>query len=183
VFYISCLGYCKAMNTLLDLHPKQWNLLIMPCQYRNRLLVAAAHLAVSKSLIVLDCGRQFDSSVVARAAHGRPEVIDQIKVQRAFICYEVVKLLERTPTGKTPILVLDFLSTFYDENVKMHMRKFLLESSIEHFHRLSRGARLAVTIDPSSRDDLHLFQRLKSSAPRVSVYEAHVGDSQQLSLF
>jgi len=155
----------------------------MPRRYRNRLLVAMAHLAVSRSLIVLDCGRQFDSSIVARAARGRPEIIDQIKVQRAFICYEVVKLLERTPAGKIPILVLDFLSTFYDENVKMHTRKFLLESSIKHFHRLSRGAGLAVTIDSSSYDDFHLFQRLKSSAPHVSVYEAHTGDSQQLSLF
>ena len=136
------------MNGLFDLHPKQWNLLIMSRQYRNRLLVATAHLAVSRSLIVLDCGRQFDSSIVARAARGRPEVIDQIKVQRAFICYEVVKLLERTPTGKNPILVLDFLSTFYDENVKIHTRKFLLESSIIHFQRLSKGAGLAVTIRP-----------------------------------
>jgi len=169
---------------MLDLNPKQLNLLIMPRQYRNRLLVAMAHLAVNRSLIVLDCGRQFDSSIVARAARGRPETMDQIKVQRAFICYEVVKLLERTPAGKTPILVLDFLSTFHDENVKMHTRKFLLESSIKHFQRLSRGGGLVVTIHPaSSQDDPCLLQRLQSAASNVSVYETAVSDSQQLSLF
>jgi hypothetical protein len=172
------------MNKLLDLHPKQWNLLIMPSQHRNRLLVAMAHLAAGNSLIVLDCGRQFDSSIVARAAHGRPEIIDRIKVQRAFICYEAVKLLERTPAGKTPILVLDFLSTFYDENVKMHTRKFLLESSLGHFQRLSQAAGLAVTIHPpASHDDLYLFQRLSSSASRVSVYETPAPDARQLNLF
>jgi hypothetical protein len=172
------------MNDLLDLYPKQWNLLIMPSQYRNRLLVAMAHLAVNNSLIVLDCGRQFDSSIVARAARGRPEIIDQIKVQRAFICYEAVKLLESMSTRKTPILILDFLSTFYDENVKMRTRKFLLESSIKHFQRLSQGAGLAVTIHPpSSHNDFCFFQRLRSAASSVSVYETPAPDSQQLDLF
>jgi hypothetical protein len=172
------------MNELLDLQPRRWNLIVLPGQYRNRLLVATAYLAVSGPLIVLDCGRQFDLSIVARAAHGRPEIIDRIKVQRAFICYEAVKLLERTPSGKTPILILDFLSTFYDENVKLHTRKFLLESSIKHFQRLSQGAGLAVTIQPAPlHEDPYLFQRLMSSASRISKYESAVPDSQQLSFF
>jgi hypothetical protein len=184
VFILFCLLYSQRMNELLNLHPRQWNLLVLPKQYRNRVLVAMAHLAINSPLIVLDCGRQFDSSIVARAARGQQEIIDQIKVQRAFICYEAVKLLEKTPTEGFPILVLDFLSTFYDENVKMHTRKFLLESSIKHFQRLSQGAGLAVTIRaPSSHDDLYLFQRLQSSAASISVYETPAPASQQLSLF
>jgi hypothetical protein len=184
VFILFNLLYALRMNEILNMHPRQWNLLILPKQYRNRLLVAMAHLAVNSPLIVLDCGRQFDSSIVARAAHGCPEIIDHIKVQRAFICYEAVKLLERTPTGKAPILVLDFLSTFYDENVKMHTRKFLLESSIKHFQRLSQSAGLVVTIHhPPSYDDLYLFQRLRDSASRASIYQTPTTDSQQLNLF
>ncbi|HAV78111.1 MAG TPA: hypothetical protein DCX53_12245 [Anaerolineae bacterium] len=168
----------------MDLRPRQWNLLVLPDRYRNRLLTATAHLAVNGPLIVLDCGRQFDSSMVARAAHGRAEFIDQIKVQRAFICYEAVKLLEKTPVGKTPILVLGFLSTFYDENVKMHTRKFLLESSIKHFERLSQGAGLAVTIHPPSpHEDFYLFQRLRSSASQVLVYGTSMTKAQQMDLF
>jgi len=172
------------MNELLDLHPKRWNLLVLPAQHRNRLLAAAARLALRSPLTVLDCGRQFDPSIVARAAHGRAEVIDRINIQRAFICYEAVKLLEGTPTGNIPILVLDFLSTFYDENVNVHTRTFLLETSIRHFQRLSQGAGLAVTIrPPSSRDDPYFHQLLTSSAPGVSVHEARAFDPQQLSLF
>ena len=56
------------MNELLDLHPQKWNLLVLPGQYHNRLLVAMAHVAMNSPLIVLDCGRQFDASIVARAA-------------------------------------------------------------------------------------------------------------------
>lgn len=172
------------MNELLDLRPCQWNLLILPRQSRHRLLMAVAYVARQQPVIVLDCGRQFDSSIVNRAAGGRPEIIERVKVQRAFICYEAVKLLEMTPAGDTPILVLDFLSTFYDENVKAHTRKFLLESSLQHFQRLSRGAGLAVTIHPpSSHDDFYLFQRLRAAASQISVYETPEPDSQQLNLF
>ena len=170
------------MNHLLELRPKQWNLLIMP--ERGRLLRAMAELAKCTPLIVLDCGRQFDASIVARAARGRAEVIDSIKVQRAFICYEAVKLLERTPAGSAPVIVLDFLSTFYDENVKMQTRKFLLERSLEHFRRLSQGGGVAVSIHPpSSHDDFYLFQRLRSSAARVSEYGLPETVSEQMSLF
>jgi hypothetical protein len=172
------------MNELIDLHPRQWNLLILPKGARHRLLMAVAQVAYRTPVIVLDCGRQFDSSIVNRAAGGRPEIIERVKVQRAFICYEAVKLLERTPAGDMPILVLDFLSTFYDENVKAHTRKFLLESSLHHFQRLSRGAGLAVTIHPpSSHDDFYLFQRLRAAASQVLVYETPEPESQQLNLF
>jgi hypothetical protein len=171
------------MDTQLALHPKQWNLIISPSQ--KRLLIAIACLAHDIPLMVLDCGRQFDSSVVARAAHGRQEIIDRIKIQRAFTCYEAVKLLERTPAEKTPIVILDFLSTFYDENVKISTRKFLLENSLRHFQRLGHGAGLAVSVRPSyvSEDALSLFERLQSTAPHISVYEPVENTTSQLRLF
>jgi hypothetical protein len=173
------------MNELLDLHPQHWQLAILPHGYRQRLLAAAAQIAQRSPLIVLDCGRQFDASIVARAARGRPEIIDRIQVQRAFICYEAVKLLESLPAEKTPVLILDFLSTFYDENVKIHTRRFLLEGSLKHFQRLSQGAGLAVTVHapPAGDDSLALFQRLRACAPQVFVEAAPVLDSKQLRLF
>ena len=174
------------MDMHLDLRPKQWSLLISPRQKQIHLLVAIAYMAQSSPLIVFDCGRQFDSSVVARAAHGRPEIINRIKIQRAFICYEAVKLLEQTPVGETPILVLDFLSTFYDENVKLGTRKFLLESSLRHFGRLSRGAGLAVSACPppdTNQDAIGLFENLRSAASNILIYEPPAAPATQLGLF
>ena len=168
------------MPSSLNLHPAKWNLIVAAAP--QQLLVAIAHLAHATELIVLDCGRRFDSSIVARAARGRPEIINRIKVQRAFICSEAVKLLEKTPTGRTPILVLDFLSTFYDENVKLHTRRFLLESSIKHFQRLSQGAGLVVTVQACPVED-ELCQRLQTVAPQVSMYETQQSRTEQLSLF
>ncbi len=173
------------MELLLDLHPSRSSLLILSRHKHTQLLVAIAHLAQCSPLIVLDCGRQYDPSIVARAAHGRAEVIDRIKIQRAFTCYEAVKLLEQIPAGRVPIVVLDFLSTFYDENVKPGSRKFLLESSLRHFQRLSRGAGLVVSTStpPDTEDAVYLFERLKSAASTVLTFEPPSGFAAQLSLF
>ena len=183
VFLFLGFSYFRGMTDLLDLHPRQWNLIIAPS--RMRLLAAIAYLAHHADLIVLDCGRQFDSSIVARAARGRQEIIDRIKVQRAFTCYEAVKLIEQLPGGKAPIVVLDFLSTFHDENVKMQSRKFLLETSIMHFQRLSRGAGLAVSVyvPPVSPDSIGLFEKLQTAAPHVSSYVPVENKTSQLRFF
>ncbi len=175
--------YLGGMNNLLDLRPAQWNLILSPPN--ERLLTAIAHLAQTARLIVLDCGRRFDSSIVARAARGRSEVIDRIKIQRAFTCFEAAKLVEKLPNGKTPIVILDFLSTFYDENVKAQSRKFLLETSIRHFQRLSDGAGLAVSVyfPSASPDSAYLFERLQTAAPGISNYTTRENESRQLELF
>lgn len=171
------------MNNLLGLSSKKWNLIISPA--RLRLLVAIAYLAHNTELMVLDCGRQFDSSIVARAAGGRQEIIDRIKVQRAFTCFEAVKLVEQLPIGKAPTIILDFLSTFHDENVKIQSRRYLLETSIRHFQRLSFGPGLAVSVSTptDTPDSIYLFERLQAVAPQISNYEPLENKEQQLGFF
>jgi hypothetical protein len=148
-------------------------------------LIAVAYLARLVPLTVFDCGRRFDSSVVARAAQGRKEIIDNIKIQRAFTCFEAVKLLAQTQAEKTPVIVLDFLATFYDENVKLSARNFLLERSLRHFQRLSQFAGLAVSVyaPAAPGDSVSLFERLWSAAPNVSNYAMPAEEGLQWGLF
>jgi len=177
------LGYLGGMIYPLDLCSKHWHLIISPSY--KRLLIAIAYLAGDTSLVVLDCGRRFDSSIVARAARGRQKIIDNIRVQRAFTCYEAVKLLEQNLPVNTPIIILDFLSTFCDENVRLNLRKFLLERSLHHFQRLSRQAGLSVSVDASGMpvDSIPLFERLCAAAPSVSNYGALENENLQPGLF
>jgi len=162
------------MNNTLDLRSNKWTLYVLPPAYSKQLLISAAKFAHHSPLIVLDCGRQFDASIVARAAGGHKEITNRIFVQRAFICSEVAQLIQEIPEGKTPILILDLLSTFYDENVKMYKRKFLLVNVLFHLRRLSRGAGLAVSVRdvPATHESFHLFQFLRNFAPRILHYEA-----------
>jgi hypothetical protein len=173
------------MNELLDLHPGKWKLHIFPRQHLTQLLTACAHLGERGPLIVLDCGRQYNPAIVVEAANGRTEITDRIHSQRAFICYEVVKLLQKTPTGKTPILVLDLLSSFYDENVQFRMRQFLLERAVMHLERLSKDAGLAVFVQPppNDADAANLFKRLEFVAPQVVTYETVAAQPKQGKFF
>jgi hypothetical protein len=167
--------------------PQKWTLHVVPPEYPKHLLISAAKFAHHSPLIVLDCGRQFDASIVARAAGGHKEITDRIFIQQAFICSEVTQLIQETPEGKTPILILDLLSTFYDENVKMHRRKFLLVNVLFHLRRLSRGAGLAVSVRevPATHESFRLFQFLRTFAPRVLNYEIPPAKdyTRQLSFF
>lgn len=171
------------MAQLVDLHPSRWNLIVAPPP--KKLLIAIAFVARTMPLAVFDCGRRFDSSIVARAAQGRKEIVDHIKVQRAFTCFEAVKLLEQKQVEKTPVIILDFLATFYDENVKLSARNFLLQKSIQHFQRLSRSSGLAVSVYPpaASGDSVALYERLQSAAPSLSKYATSENASMQLGLF
>ncbi len=171
------------MNHLLDLRPSRWNLILSPSP--KRLLMAISLLAHNAELTIFDCGRRFDSSLVARAAQGRREIIDNIKIQRAFTCFEAVKLLEQKQIERTAIVILDFLATFYDENVKLNTRNFLLEKSLQHFQHLSRFAGLAVSAYPptASGDSITLYERLRSAAPSLSDYAVPANESMQLRLF
>ena len=175
--------YAVDMKHLLDLSPRHWHLMIAPSP--KKILIAIAYLARTMPLTVFDCGRRFDSSVVARAAQGRKEIIDRIKIQRAFTCFEAVKLLEQKQIEKTPIIILDFLASFYDENVKLNTRNFLFQRSIQHFQRLGQYAGLGVSVYPpaASGDAVALFERLQSAAPNVSDYTMPEKENRQLGLF
>lgn len=173
------------MNELIDLHTGQWTLLVLLPSQLELFLTGVADLAYRGPVAILDCGRQYDPTIVSCALEGQVEIADRIKTRHAFICSEAVRLLQTTPTSKTPLLVLDLLSTFYDENVQLRMRQFLLENAIQHLNRLSRRAGVGVIVypPPSSSDSSQLFERLKFSAPKVITYDVPPPSFQQGSMF
>lgn len=125
-----------------------WILLAGPHSMNSTILTAIARLGERGAVRVLDGGNRFNAYTVARAAHGRPEVLERITVSRAFTCYQVLSLLEGTPAIQFPFVVLDFLSTFYDESVQVGERKRLLRACISHLNRLEQAAGGVVSVHP-----------------------------------
>jgi len=136
------------MDTSLDFLPGRWALLVLPHGGHADLLVAAARLARRGPVTILDGGNRCNAYVLARAAGGRPEVLGRISLSRAFTCYQMVTLLEETPAGPAPVLLLDLLATFYDEAVSAFERRRLLEGCLAALRRLSRAAGVAVSVCP-----------------------------------
>jgi hypothetical protein len=136
------------MITSIEPKAGSWILLVGPRSLNSTMLTAIARLGERCALRVLDGGNRFNAYTVARAARGRKEVLNRITVSRAFTCYQVLSLLESTPSTKAPFVVLDLLNTFYDESVQVGERKRLLRSCLAHLERLvvpsaPRGAEAA----------------------------------------
>jgi hypothetical protein len=93
------------MESLLEVHPGHLYLLLAPRPFgRNAMNTLAAHLAVSGPLRVLDAGNWFDAYAIARLVRRQTAQLDQvlqnIRVARAFTCYQVLTLLEQYPGGE-----------------------------------------------------------------------------------
>jgi hypothetical protein len=167
------------MNTLPELAPGRFSLLIVPHAAAQAFLELAAHLAWRGPLRVLDGGNCFNAYRVAgllrqRTTRVRP-ALTRIRVARAFTCYQALALLQTSPEGPTPTLVLDLLSTFYDENVQLEERRRLLEASAAELHRLGRRAPVGVGVRLPGKEipgQAELLDLLETFAGPVWRFEA-----------
>lgn len=164
------------MNALVEIRPGGWALVVAPKALRPTLLTLTAQLAEHGPLRVLDGGNRFNAYTVARAARGRPEVLGRITVSRAFTCYQLLSLLESTPAIPVPFMLLDMLSTFYDESVPTGERMRLLDRCIDELGRLAPGGG-AVSVHPPaipSAAARAMLARLEAAA--ADVWYPHMPD-------
>lgn len=97
---------------------------------------------------LFDGGNRFDGYFVARLARRltpRPHaVLEHMQLSRAFTCFQLAELIETAPASAAPLLVLDLLSTFYDESVPLRESERLLGRVIGQLQRLARSAPVVV---------------------------------------
>jgi hypothetical protein len=179
---------CRPHVTLTSIEPKagSWILLVGPRSMNTTLLTAIARLGEYGSLRVLDGGNRFNAYKVARAAAGRPEVLNRITVSRAFTCYQVLSLLESTPALRSPFVILDLLNTFYDESVQAGERMRLLQTCITHLERLEQAAGGVVSVHPPavpSQAAIQLLELLQASAADTFMVQPPASPAEPLRLF
>lgn len=171
-----------------DIEPRtgRWLLVAGPRSMNSTMLTAIARLGERGDLRVLDGGNRFNAYPVARAARGRPEILNRITISRAFTCYQVLSLLESTPAVRVPFVVLDMLNTFYDESVHAGERKRILRCCITHLKRLERSAGGVVTVHPPavpSPAAQELWEILQVAAGDTYFIHAVVSIPEQMRLF
>jgi hypothetical protein len=140
------------MDTLTFPLSNQILLVVAPQAARSHMLDLIARLALHGSVRVLDAGNQSNVYPIAqRLRRSTPDVnaaLQRIQVQRAFTCYQVHALLVETIPGPAATLVLDFLSTFYDQDVKLAEATHLLRTCLRHLQRLAEQAPVLVSARP-----------------------------------
>ena len=179
-------SYASGMITSIEPKTGSWILLVGPRSMNATMLTTIARLGEAEAVRILDAGNRFNAYTVARAARGRPEVLNRITVSRAFTCYQVLSLLESTPATTEPFVVLDMLSTFYDEAVQAGERKRLLRNCVIHLERLERRAGGVVSVHPPkvpSATAAELLGMLQASAEETYCAQPLPVPPQPLRLF
>ena len=135
----------------------------------------AARLSLLGPLYLLDCGNRSNMYRVARTlrtlTNDPVAVMRNIRLSRAFTCYQVVALLEKAASGSViPVLVLDLLTTFMDESVHAGESSVLFDRALQHLSVMSAFAPVVVSAKPLlslSAPRFGLLERLKQAASEV----------------
>jgi len=133
------------MNTCPNPDDNQLYLVPHP-QARACLMVLAAELALQGRVYVLDGGNSFNPQPVARlirrATLHTSIIMQRIQVARAFTCFQMAALIRQARQAHArypaPTLVLDLLSTFEDENIRLEERKRVLEGCLADLKQIKR---------------------------------------------
>jgi hypothetical protein len=164
------------MEHPLQLTPRQLHLVIAPHRAQRQMMtLLTARLALTGRVRLVDAGNCFDGYGLARqlrqqTSYWQP-ALERVSVARAFTCYQVETLLSELVSDLSPVLVLNLLDTFYDENVKLAERLRLLEVSLGELRRLGRAASVAVSASlPGPGQPGELLEKLEGAAGQVWSY-------------
>ncbi len=167
----------RATDDPLQLSPRQLHLVIAPHRTQRQMMtILTARLALTGRVRLVDAGNCFDGYGLARqlrqqTSYWQP-ALERVSVARAFTCYQVETLLSESVSDLAPVLVLNLLDTFYDENVKLAERLRLLEVSLSEIRRLCRAAPVAVsTCQTQPGQPVELLEMLEGAAAQVWSYE------------
>jgi hypothetical protein len=94
-------------------------------------------------------------------------------------------LLKKTPATRHPLIVLNFLVHYFDEDEQFWKSRYLLEDSLAELHRLSRVGPVVVTVRSPLRQEpgyLQVLNRLRGMTDRVIEF-VPAPISQQMRMF
>jgi hypothetical protein len=177
------------MDLLPVLQTGQLIILYAPHAARDESARLTAELALRGAVTVLDGGNRFLPYRVAHLLRRKtvnvPAASNRLFVRRAFTCYEMNSLLADTPALHQPCLILDLLSTFYDDHVPIHESDRLLKSCLGQIHRLRLSAPVVVTLAPPlAADRAFLIEQVCASANELFIPESEMSPlPSQPSLF
>ena len=154
---------------------------------RDQIAALTAELALCGAVTVLDGGNRFPAYQTARMLRRRtPNILPtarRIFLRRAFTCYQMLALLESTPTLHQPYLILDLLGTFQDENVPTAEVSRLLDRCFTQLERLRLEAPVILSLAPLQGERSFLFERVCARGDQLIDIEIPYPVITQPSLF
>ncbi|HEU0292406.1 MAG TPA: hypothetical protein VFR47_06700 [Anaerolineales bacterium] len=85
------------------------------------------------------------------------EITGRLRAARTATCFRLLDSLRDLPPTGEPILVLDFLHTFYDPDIPLETRFRILQSCCRELERLAFARPLIVTTREMATEDYEKF--------------------------
>lgn len=199
------------MEYKILLHESKLYGLIAPRQLLGQMTTTLiAHLALVRTVLVLDAGNRYDDygvirQVAAAGTSNKPDnsapepgpavpdgcsieaALQRILIARSFTCYQITARLAQQAAAPVPIIVLDLPSTFEDENVPYPERMRLLGACLQDLRRLAATAPVLITaVLRTTRPTAlaaTLVKRIRETADFTWHFEEPSPVIMQLSLF
>jgi hypothetical protein len=103
---------------------------------------------------------------------------------RASTCYRLYDSLANLPSNGEPVLVMDFLHTFYDDDIPLRTRLFRLRECCRELKRLAFYRPVIVMTQEREGGEYEKFiPALQPIADKIFTLEPEMEHTQQLVLF
>ena len=93
-------------------------------------------------------------------------VLDRIQLSRAETCYQMLHALQHTQAGSEPLIVMDLLQTFYDENLTLGEVKGVLGDCMTQVQRISHASPVVIS-SARQQDKPQLIEMLWGACDQV----------------
>ena len=112
------------------------------------------------------------------------ETLNNLYTVRASTCYRLWDSLANIPSNGEPILVIDFLHTFYDPDIPLRIRFHKLRECCRQLKRLALYRPVIVMTQEMSIEDYEKFlPALRSVADKTFTLEPELEQISQTTLF
>ena len=181
------------MNDLLQLgndltKRRGLSLLLTQDSARQTKTQLIAHLIMSSPLFVISGDEWLPAFSLPRQIRQQTTqvkpILSNLNTVRASTCYRLLDSLSSIAPDGEPILVLEFLHTFYDDDIPLRTRLFKLRECCRELGRLSLHRPVIVMTRDTKTEDFEKFlPALESIADRTVTLEPEAQHITQPSLF
>jgi hypothetical protein len=91
---------------------------------------------------------------------------------RASTCYRLLDSLANAASMGEPVLILDFLHTFYDEDIPYSVRSYKLRKCYDEINRLAFYRPVIVMTQEMQGEEYNEFSQILCSAAKQTLYFA-----------
>ena len=106
--------------------------------------------------------------LIRHRTHEVKQTLNHVRMARAFTCYQLLDLIASIRPDEEPLLILDFLNTFLNDDIPLPVRFRVLRQCCGHLQRLAFRKPIAVLVQERSVEDYAaLYGILAQSADEV----------------